>query len=321
LVASRRIPLDSLRAFEAAARHGSFAKAGQELNVTPAAISHRVKHLEMALGVPMFARLPRGVLLTDAGRRYRDSIAEAFRLIERATATVDQVTVEGPLMVSLPESIAQFWLLPRLHRLADYAPGLELTVEADSRLSTLSDGGADIAIRFGSGNYPEFESELLFGDAVTVLASSAAASDPVEDRARTLVQNAVLIADYSASTAEPWMHWAPCAGNTRLCRRSRRLRWPFVAGDGSADTAQVAAAPAVAADGRRALPCDAARGHSQSTRAGVPRLAARGSRQLCKPGAQQNRHRAVNLKHVAGHHLTIQFKNVLTKRPAGDGTT
>ena len=203
--------------------------------MTPAAISHRIKDLETALGVPMFARLPRGVLLTDAGRRYRDGIAEAFRLIERATAGVDRVTVEGPLMVSLPESIAQFWLLPRLHRLAEYAPGLELSVEADSRLSTLSDGGADIAIRFGPGNYPEFESELLFGDAVTVLAPAAAASEPADNRARTVVRSAVLIADYSANRAEPWMHWAPwlrelgleagdCAGRIRVSNSALAIR-------------------------------------------------------------------------------------------------
>ena len=235
MVTHRRIPLDSLRAFEAAARHGSFAKAGAELNVTPAAISHRVKDLETALGVPMFARLPRGVLLTDAGRRYRDSIAEAFRVIDRATATVDQVTVEGPLMVSVPESIAQLWLLPRLHRLAEYAPGLELSVEADNRLSTLSEGAADIAIRFGSGNYPEFETELLFGDAVTVLAPAAAATEPVDNRARAVVGNAVLIADYGASRVEPWMHWAPwlrelgleagdCAGRVRVSNSALAIR-------------------------------------------------------------------------------------------------
>ena len=235
MLPARRLPLDTLRAFEAAARHGSFAKAGAELNVTAAAISHRVKDLEAALGVPMFARLPRGVLLTDAGRRYRDNIAEAFRLIDRATATIDQVTVAGPLMVSMPESIAQFWFVPRLQRLADYAPGLELTIEADNRLSTLSDGAADVAIRFGSGNYPEFESELLFGDAVTVLASASAASEPDDNRARAVVKNAVLIADYAASKVEPWMHWTPwlrelglkagdCAGKVRVSNSALAIR-------------------------------------------------------------------------------------------------
>jgi LysR family glycine cleavage system transcriptional activator len=235
MAASRRIPLDSLRAFEAAARHGSFVKAGEELNVTPAAISHRVKDLETALGVPMFMRRPRGVLLTDAGIRYRDSVAEAFRLIDRATATVDQVTVEGPLMVSMPESIAQLWLVPRLHRLAEYAPGLELTIEADNRLSPLTEGGADIAIRFGSGNYPEYESELLFGDAVTVIASASAASEPVDSRAAAVVRKAVLLEDYGSSAVEPWMHWMPwlrelglqaadCAGSIQMSNSALAIR-------------------------------------------------------------------------------------------------
>jgi LysR family glycine cleavage system transcriptional activator len=232
---NRRIPLDSLRTFEAAARHGSFVKAGEELNVTPAAISHRVKDLEASLGVSLFTRRPRGVLLTDAGRRYRDNIAEAFRVIDRATATVDQVSVAGPLMVSMPESIAEFWLVPRLHRLGEYAPGLELSIEADNRIATLNDGGADIAIRFGSGNYPEFESELLFGDAVTIVAPASAASEPADARARAVVESAVLLTDYGATEAEPWMHWSPwlrelglapedCAGVVRMSNSALAIR-------------------------------------------------------------------------------------------------
>jgi len=235
LLPNRRIPLESLRAFEAAARHGNFVKAGEELSVTPAAISHRVKDLEVALGVPMFTRQPRGVLLTEAGRRYRDNVAQALRLIDRATATVDQMTVAGPLKVSMPESTAEYWLVPRLHRLGAYAPGLELSIEADNRLATLTDGGADIAIRFGSGNYPEFESELLFGDAVTVLASASASSEPDDARARAVVESAVLLADYGATEKEPWMHWSPwlrelglstedCAGMVRMSNSALAIR-------------------------------------------------------------------------------------------------
>jgi len=205
----RRIPLNTLRAFEAAARNGSFVKAGAELNVTPAAVSHRVKDLEAALGVPMFTRFPRGIQLTDAGMRYLAGIAEAFALIDRATATVDQVTVAGPLKVSMPESLAQLWLVPRLGRLAEYAPGLELSIEADSRLSRLNDGAADIAIRYGSGDYAGFETALLFGDAVTVLAPGGATDRRLDNRASAVIEKAVLLEDYGATDVEPWMHWQP----------------------------------------------------------------------------------------------------------------
>ena len=202
-----KIPLDTLRAFESAARHGSFVGAGRELNVTPAAVSHRVKALESALGVPLFTRLARGIDLTDAGRRYCREIASALRQIDRATTSVGQATVEGPLKVSLPESTARFWLLPRLARLADYAPGIELSVEADSRLSALSDGDADIAIRFGGGTYPGFDSQLLFGDAVTIVASRSAVSQFVDNRAPAILRHSTLLEDYGAADAEPWMHW------------------------------------------------------------------------------------------------------------------
>jgi len=209
MVATPRIPLNTLRVFEAAARCGSFVQAGEELNVTAAAVSHRVKELETSLGVSMFTRLARGVELTEAGRRYRDEIADAFRQIERATAMVGQTTVAGPLTVSMPESVAQFWLLPRLHRLASYAPGIELSIEADSHLSHLDNGAADIAIRFGSGEYPGFDSQPLFADAVTLVAASQAASDPVDNRAHAIIRKAVLLEDYGATDLEPWMHWRP----------------------------------------------------------------------------------------------------------------
>jgi len=201
------IPLNTLRAFESAARHGSFVQAGEELNVTPAAISHRVKDLEMALGRPMFRRKPRGIELTEAGRRFRDSVAEALGVIERAAAAVDRPPVAGPLTVSMPESFAEFWLLPRLPRLAAAVPGLDLTIEADSRLAALRGGAADLAVRFGQGEYPEYDTELLCGDAVTALAPPALAGSDATPRS-TIERNA-LLEDYRTGKGEPWMGWRP----------------------------------------------------------------------------------------------------------------
>ena len=78
-------PLNTLRAFEAAARLGSFASAAQELNLTPAAVSHRIKELEGRLDIALFVRLPRGVLLTESGRRYYGRLSNVFTQIEKAT--------------------------------------------------------------------------------------------------------------------------------------------------------------------------------------------------------------------------------------------
>ena len=209
MVFQPKIPLNTLRAFESAARHGSFVRAGEELNVTAAAISHRVKDLETALGVPMFRRKARGIELTEAGRRFGENIADAFHLIERATARVDESAVEGPLLVSMPESFADLWLIPRLHRLADSVPGIELAIEADSSIASLRDGPADVGIRFGNGEYPELECEFLFGDMVTVLASTASVPDPANVSIGSIVKNNILLEDYRTTVFEPWMTWQP----------------------------------------------------------------------------------------------------------------
>lgn len=196
MISSRLPPLNTLRAFEAAARHGSFVKASAELHVTPAAVSQRIKDLESSLDVALFRRLPRGVELTEAGRRYRDELTRAFGIIERATAQIDQATVDGPLIVSLPESFAQYWLAPRLPRLAARIPGLELTLESESRLVDLRDGQADVGVRFGMGEYAGLDSQWLFGDTATVLVSAGCMPELSDARAKTVLQNSVLLEDY-----------------------------------------------------------------------------------------------------------------------------
>ncbi|HZW59857.1 MAG TPA: LysR substrate-binding domain-containing protein [Woeseiaceae bacterium] len=205
----RTPPLNTLRAFEAAARHGSFVRAGQELNVTAAAISHRVKALEARLGVELFLRKPRGVALTEPGRRYRERVAAAFNLIEQATADIDQATVDGPLSVSMPQSLAEHWLAPRLGRLAARCPGLALSIEGNSRLRDLHDGQADASIRFGPGSYAGLDSHFLCGDAVSVLAPAAAVQALSDTRPRTLLEDATLLLDYGATPGEPWLVWPP----------------------------------------------------------------------------------------------------------------
>ncbi|MDQ7728627.1 LysR family transcriptional regulator [Halomonas sp. SpR8] len=98
-------PLNTLRAFEAAARLGSFAAAAQELSLTPAAVSHRIKELESRLDIVLFIRLPRGVILTESGRRYYGRLATVFTQIEQATKELRQQGIDGPLTLSAPPLI------------------------------------------------------------------------------------------------------------------------------------------------------------------------------------------------------------------------
>ena len=224
----RRIPpLNTLRAFEASARHASFAKAADELSVTAAAVSQRIKALEASLDLALFERRPRGVVLTEAGRRYRDSIAAALALIERATASIDQATVDGPLTVSMPHSFATHWLSPRLIRLADRYPGLELNIEGDSRLVDLRDAQADVGIRFGTGRYAGLDSDYLFGDALSVLAPFDAVQALADTRPSSLLRDGTLLVDTGTSAGEPWSGWPPWLreAGLRIDRRQPRIRF------------------------------------------------------------------------------------------------
>ena len=111
---SRRLPpLKALRAFEAAARHLSFTKAAQELFVTQAAISHQVKALEEHLGLPLFRRFNRRLMLTDMGQSYYPALRDAFESMAQATQRLRHQDEDNALKISVLPSLAAKWLMPR----------------------------------------------------------------------------------------------------------------------------------------------------------------------------------------------------------------
>jgi LysR family glycine cleavage system transcriptional activator len=176
---SRRLPpLNALRAFEAAARHLSFQRAAKELNVTPGAISQQIKLLEDHLGLALFRRRPRGVLLTDSGQRYGRRLGELFDGIAEATASLDRDRAAGVLVVSTMPSLAARWLIPRLGEFNRANPGISVRVLAESTLADLAAGEADIGLRFGGGVYPGLHSDLLFREDVFPVCSPGLLAGP-----------------------------------------------------------------------------------------------------------------------------------------------
>ena len=200
---SPRLPLATLRAFEAAARLGSFSAAADELHVTAAAVSHRIKALEAGLGLRLFERKVRGVALTESGARYRERIAEAFVLIERATQELRQPSLDGPLRVSAPQAFVQQTLLPRVGELLHRHPGLALTLAGDDRRASLRAGEVDRAIPFGTGDYPGLQVAPLLDDAITVVGPGEGSAGSGDWR------EACFIEDAGALPGEPWSHWGP----------------------------------------------------------------------------------------------------------------
>jgi LysR family glycine cleavage system transcriptional activator len=158
----RRLPsLNQLRAFEAAARPQSFSKAAEELFVTHAAISRHVRELEEWLGTELFVRTGRGVVLTDAGRRYAARLTPIFDAIAEATR---DAMIEGDssnLTVAPDGAFASRWLVPRLGKFNAAHPEIELSVSPGEYISDFYRGEDDIAIRYGAGGWPEVEAELL----------------------------------------------------------------------------------------------------------------------------------------------------------------
>lgn len=147
----RNLPsLKALQAFEAASRLGSFVTAAEELLVTPSAVSHQVRALERELGVTLFHRVHRSILLTDAGQRYAKHVAEAFGALETATRSISRSTKSDILTIHVVPSFAAQWLMPRLARFSAQNPDVDVRVNASTSVVDLASGEADLAIRYGT---------------------------------------------------------------------------------------------------------------------------------------------------------------------------
>ena len=175
------LPLGALRAFDAAARHGSFKAAALELSVTPAAVSHQIKGLEKRLGTTLFDRLNRGLRLTSAGQRLAMVTMESFTRLDAGLRELDASGLtNGSAMISISAapSIAAKWLVPRLHRFQAAHPAIELRLQSGDALADVTSGsGIDVALRYGTGHYGADVSETqlwLPGEIVVVCAPTLA---------------------------------------------------------------------------------------------------------------------------------------------------
>ena len=154
-MSDRLPPLTALRAFDAAARNMSFAKAADELNVTPAALSFQIKSLEEHLGAPVFRRLNRAVELTEAGSALAPGAAQGFAELHRAWTAARRLQDARTLTVTAGPAITAKWLAPRLFDFARKHPAIELRFSATLRLVDFRRDDVDVAIRFGEGGDDE----------------------------------------------------------------------------------------------------------------------------------------------------------------------
>ena len=212
----RHIPgLQSLKAFDASARHLNFTRAAQELNVTPAAVSHQIKELEESLGVTLFQRTSRHMQLTRQGQILKPAVSDALEGLTRALQRIRQSDNPMRVQVTASPSIAAKWLVPRLDRFLDSVPGADVRIDVSSDPLDFDREDIDVAIRFGDGVYPGLNVEKLFHDTLFPVCSPELLKGAKRLREpRDLLQFTLIHMDWEAQGAvwPNWRMWMKAAG-------------------------------------------------------------------------------------------------------------
>lgn len=214
-MARRLPPLNALRAFEASARHLSFARAAEELAVTPAAISHQVRQLEEVLGTPLFRRLTRRVALTESGLALLPGLTEGFDRLASAVDDLRAADRQGRLTVAVAPSFAAKWLVPRIERFNQANPDIDVLIMPGMQLSDFRTDGIDVAIRYGRGDYTGLISEALFEESITPMCAPALLRGERPLRVPGDLAAHTLIHDDSLTVIGPlpdWAMWLRLAG-------------------------------------------------------------------------------------------------------------
>ena len=200
------LPLNALRAFEAAARHLSFTNAAIELCVTPAALSHQVKALEARLGATLFRRLPRGLALTDEGQALLPVLSDAFDRIAGLLQRFEGGVVREVLTIGAVGTFAVGWLMPRLARFHSAYPFVDLRLLTHNNRVDIAAEGLDLAIRFGDGAWHGADAIRLIEARFTPLCTPAIAgrlAEPADLGRETLLRS---------YRPDDWRLWFEAAG-------------------------------------------------------------------------------------------------------------
>ncbi len=206
---SKLASLDLLKGFEAAARHLSFTRAAAELCVTQSAVSRQIKALEDQLGVALFQRRNRALLLTDAGQILFRAASEMLRLLAEATERLTQETPGRMLTVTTTVSFASLWLVPRLVNFRRQHPDIDVRIAANNEMVDLRRQRIDLAIRFCEPKAAPAGALPLAREEVFPVCSPAL----LRDRARLLrrpqdLARHVLLHLDDAASSWPWFNWA-----------------------------------------------------------------------------------------------------------------
>jgi LysR family glycine cleavage system transcriptional activator len=195
------LPLNALRAFEAAARLGGFAAAAQELGVTPGAVTAHVKTLEAQLGAALFERTARGVELNALGQRVLPGFIEAFDALGEAVQTLRSEAAPRTVHIATLPSIAQLWLSPRLPALREAAPGISISITAMEEPPNLKRAPHDLCLFYGGDAQGALARDVIF----------PVCAPGVAQRLKTPADLAAATCISDAAWADDWAAWAKVA--------------------------------------------------------------------------------------------------------------
>ena len=213
-------PLNALRTFEAAARHLSFNAAARQLFVTPAAVSHQIRHLEAYLGTTLFQRGHRSVALTPEGQALAGTLAEVFGQLDLA---IDRAMsrASAEIRVTTLESFAAKWLAPRLHRFHQACPDVRVRIVTGDAHADFVRDAIDVGIRYGPGGYAGMQAEPLMEAQVFPVCAPSLLAEGGLARPGDLAHH-TLLHDESASGrpgVPSWQDWLQAAGATGVDAR------------------------------------------------------------------------------------------------------
>ena len=221
-MAYRLPPLNTLRLFEAAGRHLSFKLAAEELNLTPSAVSHGIQSLEAWLGVQLFARGNRSLILTGAGASYLPQIRHVLEQLAQATEAVPGRRPTGRLAISAAPSFGVRWLVPKLPRFSAKHPNIEVSLDTTQRQVDFPRDGIDVAIRMGRGNWPDLYAVCLVMEELIPVCAPALAKTirtPQDLEAVPLL--------HVMSVTDDWREWSAMTGGGPS-RSERGLRFDTI---------------------------------------------------------------------------------------------
>jgi LysR family glycine cleavage system transcriptional activator len=217
-MSEKALPLRGIAVFEAAARVSSFQAAAEELDLTPSAVSHQIRLLEDILGVQLFDRVGRGVILTPDGAEYARAVRQSIRRLRAATRDIRARGNKGETLevirIEMPPSLAHCWLLPRLTDLINELPGVDIRVNAQGShlqgdrlpFPLLADAPADVQIVYGDRDIWEDRASLLLSEDFALYCAPQFLVQRDLDTPEQLLENTLISTSQNAVSWDEWLN-------------------------------------------------------------------------------------------------------------------